>query len=165
MVFKKPETAVIPNWHESHSETLSLGDRIADKVAAFIGSWEFIILQSFILWVWALGNIYALFHFDPYPFIAMNLFMSAEAAFATPLLLMSQNRQAERDRHQAEADYHVNQEAKKDIESLQEYLTYLETQRLGAIRADVAAILSIQNEALAVKKSTPARKKPKTSRK
>jgi uncharacterized membrane protein len=64
MVYKKPETAVIPNWHESHSETLSLGDRIADKVAAFIGSWEFIILQSFILWVWALGNIYALFHFD-----------------------------------------------------------------------------------------------------
>ena len=102
------------NWHETHVEKQSAGDRIADRVAAFIGSWIFIIGQTGIMAIWILVNTLALFgfvRFDMYPFVFLNLFMSAEAAFATPLILMSQNRSAERDREHAQHDCDVNIEA------------------------------------------------------
>ena len=77
------------NWHEAHAEKQSAGDRIADRVAAFIGSWAFIIGQTGVMAVWIVVNTLALFgfiRFDMYPFVFLNLFMSAEAAFATPLI-------------------------------------------------------------------------------
>src|SRR6185312_9633364 len=82
-------------WHDSHTEGMSAGARIADHVANFIGSWRFIIIQSGIFVVWVIFNTLWLveaWQFDPYPFILFNLFMSAEAAYASPLILMSQNR-------------------------------------------------------------------------
>ena len=126
------------NWHASHAERLTTGDRIADRVAAFIGSWKFIIGQTAIMVVWVLVNTLALFgfiRFDEYPFVFLNLFMSAEAAFATPLILMSQNRSAERDREHAQHDYDVNIEAKAEIEELMTTLARIENDKLDKIIA------------------------------
>src|SRR6185436_13919313 len=126
------------NWHETHAEKQSPGDRIADRVAAFIGSWAFIIGQTGVMIVWVLINTLALFgliRFDMYPFVFLNLFMSAEAAFATPLILMSQNRSAERDREHAQHDYDVNIEAKREIEELMTTLARIEIDKLDKIMA------------------------------
>jgi uncharacterized membrane protein len=119
-------------------EKQSPGDRIADRVAAFIGSWAFIIGQTGVMAVWVLVNTLALFgfiRFDMYPFVFLNLFMSAEAAFATPLILMSQNRSAERDREHAQHDYDVNIEAKREIEELMTTLARIEIDKLDKIMA------------------------------
>jgi uncharacterized membrane protein len=126
------------NWHETHIEKQSPGDRIADHVAAFIGSWAFIIGQTGVMVVWVLVNTLALFgwvRFDAYPFVFLNLFMSAEAAFATPLILMSQNRSADRDREHAQHDYDVNIEAKREIEELMTTLARIEIDKLDKIMA------------------------------
>jgi uncharacterized membrane protein len=126
------------NWHETHAEKQSAGDRIADRVAAFIGSWAFIIGQTGVMVLWILVNTLALFgfiRFDMYPFVFLNLFMSAEAAFATPLILMSQNRSAERDREHAQHDYDVNIEAKREIEELMTTLARIEIDKLDKIMA------------------------------
>jgi uncharacterized membrane protein len=124
------------NWHESHAKRRTTGDRIADRVAAFIGSWKFIIGQTAIMVVWIVVNTLAVFgviRFDEYPFVFLNLFMSAEAAFATPLILMSQNRSAERDRDHAQHDYEVNVEAKAEIEELITTLARIENDKLDKI--------------------------------
>jgi uncharacterized membrane protein len=126
------------NWHETHSEKQSTGDRVADRVASFIGSWAFIIGQTGIMVVWILVNTLALFgfiRFDEYPFVFLNLFMSAEAAFATPLILMSQNRSAERDREHARHDYDVNIAAKAEIEEMMTTLARIEIDKLDKILA------------------------------
>ncbi|HEY8871604.1 MAG TPA: DUF1003 domain-containing protein [Stellaceae bacterium] len=126
------------NWHESHAKRRTTGDRVADRVAAFIGSWKFIIGQTAIMVVWIVVNTLAVFgviRFDEYPFVFLNLFMSAEAAFATPLILMSQNRSAERDRDHAQHDYEVNVEAKAEIEELMTTLARIENDKLDKIIA------------------------------
>src|SRR5947207_11240990 len=126
------------NWHEAHVDKQSAGDRIADRVATFIGSWAFIIGQTGVMTVWILVNTLALFgfiRFDEYPFVFLNLFMSAEAAFATPLILMSQNRSADRDREHAETDYEVNIAAKAEIEQLMTMLARIENDKLEKIIA------------------------------
>ena len=126
------------NWHETHVEKQSTGDRVADRVASFIGSWAFIIGQTGIMVVWILVNTLALFgfiRFDEYPFVFLNLFMSAEAAFATPLILMSQNRSAERDREHARHDYDVNIAAKAEIEEMMTTLARIEIDKLDKILA------------------------------
>jgi uncharacterized membrane protein len=126
------------NWHESHAKRRTTGDRVADRVAAFIGSWKFIIGQTAIMVVWIVVNTLALFgviRFDEYPFVFLNLFMSAEAAFATPLILMSQNRSAERDRGHAQHDYEVNVDAKAEIEELMSTLARIEIDKLDKILA------------------------------
>ncbi|HEY7738316.1 MAG TPA: DUF1003 domain-containing protein [Candidatus Limnocylindria bacterium] len=76
----------------------SLGDRVADRVVAFIGSWTFLIIQTVIVIIWVAGNVYLVFNFDPYPFILLNLAFSTQAAYAAPLILLAGNRQVERDR-------------------------------------------------------------------
>lgn len=82
----------------------NLGVDLADKVANFVGSWKFIIWQTVILIVWMAVNIKHVVNFDPYPFILMNLLLSSQAAYATPMILMSSNRQAEKDRRQLQRD-------------------------------------------------------------
>lgn len=82
----------------------NLGVDLADKVANFVGSWKFIIWQSVILIIWMVVNIKHVVDFDPYPFILMNLLLSSQAAYATPMILMSGNRQAEKDRKQLQRD-------------------------------------------------------------
>jgi uncharacterized membrane protein len=76
----------------------SPGDRVADRVVAFIGSWTFLIMQTVIVIIWVAGNVYLVFNFDPYPFILLNLAFSTQAAYAAPLILLAGNRQVERDR-------------------------------------------------------------------
>ena len=126
------------NWHQRHAHTQEVGERIADAVANLIGSWKFIIAQSVIFVIWVIINTLWLleaYQFDPYPFILFNLFMSAEAAYASPLILMSQNRQAERDRHHAEMDYETNVAAKDEIETIMRELARLEIEKLDRIMA------------------------------
>jgi uncharacterized membrane protein len=76
----------------------SLRERLADRVVAFIGSWTFLAIQTVIVIVWIVGNVYLIFNFDPYPFILLNLAFSTQAAYAAPLILLAGNRQAARDR-------------------------------------------------------------------
>jgi len=122
------------NWHAQHAEQLTPGQRIADGVAAVMGSWSFIIVQSIILTVWIVLNLIAwMQHWDPYPFILLNLALSFQAAYAAPFIMISQNRQADRDRHQAEEDYRTNVEAERRIEELQKSLAELEVNKLDRI--------------------------------
>jgi uncharacterized membrane protein len=87
-------------------------ERIADQVTGVFGSWRFIIVQTGIVTVWILVNLLAVaYRWDPYPFILLNLLFSTQAAYAAPLILLSQNRQADTDRITAEHDYRVNQVA------------------------------------------------------
>jgi uncharacterized membrane protein len=124
------------NWHATHRAQLTLGQRIADTVAAMMGSWTFIIVQSVILAVWIIVNVIAwISHWDPYPFILLNLALSFQAAYAAPFIMISQNRQAERDRHQAEEDFRTNIEAEQRIEDLQRRLAALEVTAAGQISA------------------------------
>jgi len=121
-------------WHTEHADECSFGDRLADKVAKKMGSWRFIIAQTIIVFTWALLNIVGLlFHWDPYPFILLNLLFSTQAAYAAPIIMMAQNRQSDRDRVQANEDYKTNLEAKREIEELQLRLNAIETEKLDKI--------------------------------
>lgn len=122
------------NWHEKYKDGRTTAERIADAVARAIGSWEFIIIQTICILAWIALNIVGLTqHWDPYPFILLNLLFSTQAAYAAPIIMMSQNRQAERDRHQASADYETNLKAKEEIEELQRRLSRIENTKLDRI--------------------------------
>ncbi|MBP6432570.1 MAG: DUF1003 domain-containing protein [Ferruginibacter sp.] len=124
------------NWHQKHLESYTTGDKIADKVAAGMGSWKFIIWQSIFVVIWMITNIIGFIrHWDAYPFILLNLIFSTQAAYAAPIIMMSQNRQNARDRIKAEEDYLVNQQAKEEIEALQKHLNKLEVDKLDKIIA------------------------------
>jgi len=97
------DATVLAQAWQAAKDQARLWARIADKVAATMGSWSFIIVQSVILTVWIILNVIDwISHWDPYPFILLNLALSFQAAYAAPFIMKSQNRQAERDRHQAE---------------------------------------------------------------
>jgi uncharacterized membrane protein len=119
------------------STQLTLGQRIADGVAAIMGSWNFIIAQSTVLLLWIILNITAFIeHWDPYPFILLNLALSFQAAYAAPFIMMSQNRQQDVDRRAAETDYQINIKAELEIESLHQKLDELrETEVLDLTKA------------------------------
>ncbi|PWA03997.1 DUF1003 domain-containing protein [Flavobacterium psychrotolerans] len=122
------------NWHEKHVETLSFGSRLADVVAKGMGSWKFIIIQTILVILWmGLNLIGFMYHWDVYPFILLNLLFSTQAAYAAPIIMMSQNRQNERDRMQAKADYQTNIDAKKEIEALTVVLNRIELEKLDKI--------------------------------
>ena len=124
------------NWHEKHVETLGFGSRLADLVAKGMGSWRFIIIQTLFVIIWMSLNIVGFFyHWDVYPFILLNLLFSTQAAYAAPIIMMSQNRQSERDRLQAQADYQTNIEAKQEIEALTIILNKLDVEKLDKIIA------------------------------
>jgi len=95
------------------------GQNLADSVASFVGSWKFIIWQSVILIIWMFVNVENMVHFDPYPFILMNLLLSSQAAYATPMILMSSNRQAEKDREQLVKDLKVDESSHELLKELQ----------------------------------------------
>jgi uncharacterized membrane protein len=107
-------------------ETLTLGQMVADRVAAAMGSWPFIIIQSVLLFAWVVLNITAAIkHWDPYPFILLNLALSFQAAYAAPVIMMSQNRQQQIDRKEAENDYKINIKAELEIELLHQKIDEL----------------------------------------
>ena len=105
---------------------LTLGQRVADRVAATMGSWPFIIVQTCILIVWIILNITAYVQrWDPYPFILLNLALSFQAAYAAPFIMMSQNRQQDIDRSAADTDHKVNLKAEMEIELLHQKIDLL----------------------------------------
>lgn len=124
----------IKNANVEFEGALTIGQRIADGVAAVLGSWPFIISQSIILAIWIAINVYlvtmAMLHpgflkaWDPYPFILLNLVLSLQAAYAGPVVMMSQNRQAARDRLSAQLDYEVNYKAEQEIEVIMQHLAH-----------------------------------------
>jgi uncharacterized membrane protein len=105
---------------------LTAGQKIADWVAATMGSWNFIIIQSILLMVWIVLNVTAFVEkWDPYPFILLNLALSFQAAYAAPFIMMAQNRQQDIDRKEAENDHQVNIKAELEIELLHQKLDEL----------------------------------------
>jgi uncharacterized membrane protein len=113
---------------------LSFGERVSDRVAGVVGSWQFVIIQSVVMVVWLALNIVAWTeHWDPYPFILLNLVLSFQAAYTAPIILMSQNRQSAIDRDAAEHDYDVNLKAELEIELLHQKLDLLREEEIGRL--------------------------------
>jgi uncharacterized membrane protein len=138
-------THIARNVFEDISEHTTFGQRLADRVAAFGGSWTFISLFAVVLVIWILLNSVILLRysasFDPYPYILLNLFLSMLAAIQAPIILMSQNRQAYKDRLSAEHDYEVNLKAELEIMSLHEKIDSLRERQWNEL-------ISIQQEQL-----------------
>jgi uncharacterized membrane protein len=110
------------------------GQRIADKVAEVVGSWRFVVIQSSLLALWILANLVGFIqHWDPYPFILLNLALSFQAAYTAPIIMMSQNRQAVIDRLSAKQDYTVNLKAELEIELLHQKLDLLRDQEIKVL--------------------------------
>ena len=113
----------VQNVNEILEKRATFGQKVADIVADKMGSWKFIIIQSLILMVWLILNVTAfIYHWDPYPFILMNLILSLQAAYTAPIIMMSQNRQAERDRLEAKNDYMVNLKAEHEVRAILDHL-------------------------------------------
>lgn len=122
---------------ESPQETPSFGERVADKVAEFGGSWRFIISFSMGLAIWIIINTIILVNkaFDPYPFILLNLILSCVAALQAPVIMMSQNRKENKDRKRAENDYLVNLKAELEIRNLHRKIDLLMTEEFKNLHA------------------------------
>lgn len=131
----KAEKLIIHNLLNPPEEILSSGQKISDKVARFGGSWKFIILFGIILAVWIGVNVVVLdkYQFDPYPFILMNLILSCIAALQAPVIMMSQNRQEEKDRMRAENDYLINLKSEMQIRSLQQKMDLLQEEQIKTL--------------------------------
>ena len=146
------------NVQKDYEAQYSFGQRLADKVASFGGSWVFILLFGGILCVWIGLNSYVLIHwnkvFDPYPYILLNLMLSMIAAFQAPIIMMSQNRQAAKDRADATHDYEVNLKAELEIMALHEKLDVLrekQWEQLLALQQDQIGMLQKIAENIEVK--------------
>jgi len=125
----------VTNVNKAFDEMTTNGQRAADKVTNTVGSWKFIIIQSITLVLWMVLNVVLAIHqsqlhglkisaWDPYPFILLNLVLSFQAAYTGPIVMMSQNRQTEKDRLAAEHDFEVNMKAEKEIEIIMKHLAY-----------------------------------------
>lgn len=121
------EKLIVNNLLNPPKEIISRGQNISDKVARFGGSWKFIIAFAVILTLWIIFNVYGPKgdEFDPYPFILMNLILSCIAALQAPIIMMSQNRQEEKDRMRSENDYLINLKAEMEIRRLHQKMDLL----------------------------------------
>lgn len=146
------EKLIVDNLINEPKEVLTKGQSISDKVAAFGGSWKFIISFSIVLSVWIAYNTLSpgKARFDPYPFILMNLVLSAIAALQAPIIMMSQNRKEERDRKRGENDYMVNLKAELEVRSLHQKVDLLLEEQIKILfesQAEQLALLrSIENK-------------------
>lgn len=132
--------AISRNVNESFRRELSFGDRVADRVAAFGGSWSFIILFALVILGWVAANVWIMVRpADPYPFVFLNLILSMVAAIQAPVIMMSQNRQAAKDRLAAAHDYEVNLKAELEIMSLHEKVDDIRMRQLEALFARLEA--------------------------
>ena len=132
--FKHEHPPVI-DVNEVADESMTIGQKVADKVAGTMGSWRFIITQATIMVVWIMLNLVAWFyHWDIYPFVLLNLAMSAQAAFATPLIMMSQNRQSDKDRLTAQNDYLINCKGEEEVRNLMDHLDHQDTVLLQLVK-------------------------------
>ena len=117
------------SWHDLYIEERSAAHRIADKITDFVGSWSFVTIHIIWFGVWILVPV------EPFPYGLLTMIVSLEAILLSTFIMMSQNRQAERDRRQAQADYDTNVAAKKEIEALQRHLHRIEDDKLEKILA------------------------------
>ncbi len=137
-------------------DDLSLGQRVADVVAASMGSWTFIIIQSVLLLIWVVLNVLDVIKpWDPYPFILLNLALSFQAAYAAPIIMMSQNRQQDIDRKAAQHDYEINVKAELEIELLHQKLDQLREMEILNLTQAVKELAGIIHDAVL----TPKHKK------
>ncbi|MGK4568734.1 DUF1003 domain-containing protein [Flavobacterium sp. 3HN19-14] len=123
----KTESLLSVGLADNKNDDFTFGQKVADKVATFGGSWTFIITFSVFILLWISANIYFLGNkgFDPYPFILLNLILSCLAALQAPVIMMSQNRQEEKDRDRAKDDYMINLKSEMEIRTLHEKLDHL----------------------------------------
>jgi uncharacterized membrane protein len=113
----------VRNVNQIAAEEFTVGQRAADSFAAMLGSWTFIMIQSVVLAAWLALNVVAwMRHWDPYPFILLNLALSFQAAYSAPIIMMSQNRQAMKDRIAAEHDYEINVKAEDELKAVMAHL-------------------------------------------
>jgi uncharacterized membrane protein len=135
----------VQNVNKIFAEKATFGQRAADKVARTVGGWRFIIFQSVLLAIWMVLNVILAIHqsqmhgfkvssWDPYPFILLNLVLSFQAAYTGPIVMMSQNRQNEKDRLIAEHDFEINKKAEKEIEVIMKHLSYQDDQILAILK-------------------------------
>ena len=123
------EKSIAQQLSEQYRQSTKWSDQLADKIAAFGGSWKFIIVFSLFLSLWiVLNTINLVTHFDPPPFILLNLLLSFIAAFQAPVIMMSQNRQAARDKHESVIDFAINYKAEMEIDDMQSHLHRIEAQ-------------------------------------
>jgi len=121
-MYKKEEKEEYDS-HPIFKEKLKFSQKVADKLTKFCGSWYFIFLMLILILIWIIVNILMIIYkWDPYPFILLNLILSCLAAIEAPIILMSQNREAERDRINARYDYVINRKAEREIRILHEKL-------------------------------------------
>lgn len=122
------EDSIITHIDNEYISQTKWSDRLADRIATFCGSWRFIIIFSVILSVWIVWNMIPFLypHFDPQPFILLNLCLSFIAAFQAPLIMMSQNRQAARDKHESVIDFAINYKSEQEVNDMQRHLHKLE---------------------------------------
>jgi uncharacterized membrane protein len=151
-----PTTSSTPHQHPVNQALIddaSRGDRIADRVTSFMGSWKFIIVQTIVVSIWVAGNIYLYFNFDHYPFILLNLAFSLEAAYTAPLILLAGNRSANRDRMTLE---HTAAETDKEDRQNQELLrrTAELIERVEGLEERILANQSVVAGAIGLKLAT-----------
>ena len=139
------EKLIVENLLHQPKEILSRGQSISDKVATFGGSWMFIISFAVILTIWILFNTVSPLkdEFDPYPFILMNLVLSAIAALQAPIIMMSQNRKEEKDRMRSENDYLINLKAELEVRSLHQKMDLLLEEQIKVLFDSQAKQLEI----------------------
>ena len=157
------EKLIVENLLNPPKDVLTQGQQISDKVARFGGSWAFIISFFVVLTLWIAYNSIALSNaaFDPYPFILMNLILSCIAALQAPVIMMSQNRQEEKDRQRGENDYLVNLKAELEVRSLHQKMDLLIEEQLKIlfdVQAKQLKILTRLEKAICDPK--PGRKSP-----
>lgn len=142
------ETLIIENLIHSPQEKLTKAQKISDHVAKFGGSWAFIISFFIVLILWIVFNVLTIskYRFDPYPFILMNLILSCIAALQAPIIMMSQNRQEEKDRKRSENDYLINLKAELEIKSLNKKIDLLLEEQIKILFDSQISQLEILNE-------------------
>ena len=138
---------------EGPAPPLTLGDRLSDLLAATVGSWRFIVIQSGLLLAWLIANAaFGSNAWDPYPFILLNLMLSFQAAYTAPIIMMSQNRQSDVDRIRSIADYQVNIRTEAEISLLHKKLDLLREQQVGELisllKASLGRIEALENRIL-----------------
>ncbi len=142
------EKLIIENLQNPPKDLLTRGQKISDKVARFGGSWAFIISFFIVLIIWIIYNVNATgkAQFDPYPFILMNLILSCIAALQAPIIMMSQNRQEEKDRQQNENDYLINLKAELEVRGLHQKFDLLLEDQIRTLFESQAKQLEILKE-------------------
>jgi uncharacterized membrane protein len=133
------------NINTEFEQAKTLGQKLADRIAATVGGWPFILIQSVVLALWIAANVYFALHpgmvkaWDPYPFILLNLVLSFQAAYTGPIVMMSQNRQADKDRLTAQRDYEIDRRAESEVAVIMEHLLHQDRQ-IALLREELTAL-------------------------